>query len=432
MKKIRLDKPKRRLLRSIGFVFCIWLGWNIYDHTTWVLFPKDDYPFTTMIANNAYVSQIQKAEKWMKGVAKRLDVPSFSIAVGHQGNIIWSAAEGYAHMKSLRPATPRTQYRIGSTSKAITATGIALLVNAGSIPLDNYLGDTITNWPKKRWNFTTRQLLSHTAGIGNYEDFGIASARYTLCNCHQFTSASEGIKVFNRYPLLYRPGTDFKYSSFDVNLASVVLEQAANQPFLDYMQEHVFHPLTMDNTYADHTRLETQHLATFYETSKNHYREYRTMGILDDVNLSYKWAGGGFISTPTDLVKMGNAWLSGPSFLSSATLKEFWTPVQLDDGSINEQEYALGWRSWLAYQSDEILNNTPVWMVHHGGVSKGSMNFLVIFPQYDLVINASMNARAHTFGEFAKEVRRLANCFLTDLTKQPLPLYTEIKAKTFP
>ncbi len=368
----------------------------------------------------------------MKGVTKRLDVPSFSIAVGHQGNIIWSATEGYAHMKSLTPATPRTQYRVGSTSKAITATGIALLVNKGRIQLDNYLGDTIANWPKKRWNFTTRQLLSHTAGVGNYKDFGIASARYTLCNCHQFTSASEGIKVFNRYPLLYRPGSDFKYSTFDINLASVVLEQAAHQPFLEYMQEHVFHPLAMDNTYADHTRPETQHLATFYETSKGHYRDYKTMGILEDVNLSYKWAGGGFISTPTDLVKMGNAWLSGTSFLSSVTLKEFWGPVPLDDGSVNEQEYALGWRSWLAYQSEEILDNTPVWMVHHGGVSKGSMNFLVIFPQYDLVINASMNARAQTFGDFAKEVRQLANYFLTDLPKQPLPLYKEIKAKTFP
>lgn len=71
-------------------------------------------------------------------------------------------------------------------------------------------------------------------------------------------------------------------------------------------------------------------------------------------------------------------------------------------------------------------------MVHHGGVSKGSMNFLMIFPQYDLVINASMNAGAQTFGDFAKEVRRPANYFLTDLPKQPLPLYTEIKAKTFP
>ncbi len=74
-------------------------------------------------------------------------------------------------MDNRKPATPHTQYRIGSTSKAVTATGIARLVNAGTLDLDALVGDTIINWPKKRWNFSTRQLLNHTAGVGNYEDF---------------------------------------------------------------------------------------------------------------------------------------------------------------------------------------------------------------------------------------------------------------------
>ncbi len=66
-------------------------------------------------------------------------------------------------------------------------------------------------------------------------------------------------------------------------------------------------------------------------------------------------------------------------------------------------------------------------MVHHGGVSKGSMNFLVIFPNYNLVIDASINARTREFSEFTKEVRVLANFFLEAIERQEVDLYKEIK-----
>lgn len=426
MKKLKLTKFSRRILRVFGTLFVLWLAWSIYYYSTFTQFPEAQFPITEEVSNPEYQNSIQQAKKHLQGVSKRLDVPSFSIAVGHNGKLIWSAAEGYANVDELIAATILTQYRVGSTSKAITATGIAKLVDKGGLKLDAVIGDTITNWTPKKWDFTLRQLLSHTAGVGNYKDFGLASAQYTLCNCNQFHSASEGLKVFDRYPLLYKPGSDFAYSTFDINLSSVVLEQAAGQPFLDYMQENLFDVLKMKSTYGDHSRPKTKHMATFYETLDGSYREYRTMGIKHDVNLSYKWAGGGFISTPTDLVKMGNAWLADSTFLSMETKKEFWTPVKLSNGKVNEQEYALGWRSWLEYKNEFLIDGKPIWMVHHGGVSKGSMNFLVLFPEYGLVVDASINARVEPFGDFALEVRKIANYFLEILPKQESVLFQEI------
>ncbi|WP_422860248.1 serine hydrolase domain-containing protein [Flagellimonas sp. S174] len=426
MKKLKLTKFIRRILLVSGTLFVLWLTWSIYYYSTFTKFPEVQFPITEEVSNPEYQNSIQQAKKHLQGASKRLDVPSFSIAVGHNGKLIWSAAEGYANVEELIVATTLTQYRIGSTSKAITATGIAKLVDKDRLKLDAVIGDTITNWTRKKWDFTLRQLLSHTAGVGNYEDFGLASGRYTLCNCNQFNSASEGLKVFDRYPLLYKPGSDFAYSTFDINLSSVVLEQAAGQPFLDYMRANLFDVLKMKSTYADHSQPKTKHLATFYETSDGSYREYRTMGIRHDVNLSYKWAGGGFISTPTDLVKMGSAWLADSTFLSKETKKEFWTPVRLSNGKVNQQEYALGWRSWLKYENESLIDGKPIWMVHHGGVSKGSMNFLVLFPDYGLVVDASINARAEHFGIFAKEVRKIANCFLKTLPKQESVLFHEI------
>lgn len=414
MKRFKLNKAGRRLWRTLGVLFGLLVLWNIYYFSTFTRFRESgNSPITTSISDPAYQEIITKATGQLENTSRRLDVPSFSVAVGHKGKIVWAAAEGYQNLENKIPATPKTQYRIGSTSKSLTATGIAMAIDNNLLELDKVLSDSIENWPKKKWDFTMRQLLSHTAGVGNYEDFGFASVKYTVCNCHEFTTATEGLKVFNRYDLLFEPGADFAYSTFDVNLASAILEQKTQTLFPDYMQSQVFQPLGMTDTYADHRRDQSEHFATFYEMEDGLYREYHIYEQVYDINLSYKWAGGGFISTPTDLVKLGNAWLTDSTFVSNKLKKEFWTPVKLDNGEVNEQEYALGFRSNLEY-TNELLGDgkESYWIVHHGGVSKGSMNFLLLFPDYDLVIDASINARVDHFGDFAAEVRKLANLFL--------------------
>lgn len=428
MKTIKLNKTGRRFWRTTGVLFLLWIAFSVYYYNTWARFRESETnPITTHIALPEYQSQIEQATMHLKGASRRLDVPSFSVAVGHKGKLIWSAAEGYQDLDKGIAATPKTQYRVGSTSKSITATGIAKAIQDNYLSLDTTIGDTIINWPKKEWTFTMRQLLSHTAGIGNYTDFGVASGKYTLCNCYEFNTATEGLNVFNKYDMLYEPGTDFAYSTFDINLASAILEQTTETLFPIYMESTIFTPLGMHDTYADHTRPKSEHFATFYQTEDGWYREYRNFEQVYDVNLSYKWAGGGFISTPTDLVKLGNAWLGDDSFITDDIRREFWTPVRLDNGAVNEQSYALGFRSNFDF-TDELLGEgkQSYWIVHHGGVSKGSQNFLLLFPEHDFVINASINANVDSFSKLSAEVKQLAHFFLETLEKKELELYGTI------
>lgn len=427
MKKFTLNRSGRRLWRSIATVVILFVLWNIYLFTTYTPYDPDPFPITQDSASSAYRKSIQKATLVLDSLSRQKDFPSFSVAVGHRNKLIWNAAVGFQDVDRNIAATPHTQYRIGSTSKAVTATAIARAVDTGLLDLDATIGDTIENWPKKRWSFTMRQLLSHTAGVGNYTDFGLASAKYTLCNCHQFTTAAQGLNVFNQYDLIFEPGSDFAYSTFDINLASVVLSQATGQPFLAYLETAVLELLDMRATYGDHAKPPSMHMATFYETYNGYYREFRSFEQLYDINLSYKWAGGGIISTPSDLVKMGNAYLNDDHFLSAKTKQRFWTPQALDDGRINQQQYALGWRSYPTYTNPLLLNGKePVWMVHHGGVSKGSQNFLVIFPNYNLVIDAAINTNVTHFPDFSKYVYQIADAFLTALDREEVAWYPEV------
>ncbi|MEM6531601.1 MAG: serine hydrolase domain-containing protein [Myxococcota bacterium] len=57
----------------------------------------------------------------------------FSAAVSIKGRVVWAGAVGFADIASARPVTPDTRFRIDSTSKALTATALARLVQRGQV-----------------------------------------------------------------------------------------------------------------------------------------------------------------------------------------------------------------------------------------------------------------------------------------------------------
>ena len=118
---------------------------------------------------------------------------------------------------------------------------------------------------------------------------------------------------------------------------------------------------------------------------------------------------------PFRSVKMGNAILTDTTFISDETKSVFFEKQVLSNGEPNSDNYALGWRVNKAYNENKF--NDKIWIVHHGGVSKGSMNLLMLMPEYDFVIDASINARAESFGAFWGEVMQIASFFINELEK---------------
>lgn len=376
----------------------------------------DTLPTQTIVHENSHNKQILAAKKYLITIPNKIQVPSFSVAVGIDGKLVWSEAIGYEDIENKIPATPNSIYRIGSTSKAVTSTLTARLFEQNKINLDKDISNDIDNYPNKSWGFTPRQLLSHTAGIPDYEDLNLLGIYRTLCNCKNYTSVSEALDIFNTVELLFKPGTNYKYTSLDFVLLSQYLETITQSDFLSLLNNEIVTPLGMTNTFADNSIYQQKKTAMFYETKNNTYKPWPAFGLFNNkIDLSYKWAGGGLFSTPTDLVKMGNAILANDEFLSKNTKATFFTPQKLTNGQANPQHYALGWRSDHKYKHEQFKSD--VWIVHHGGVSKGAMNLLILFPNHKLVVNASINTRTENFGVFWHEVMMLASYFIDDQTK---------------
>lgn len=346
--------------------------------------------------------QLEAADAWLRGHYASLNVPALSAAVAVRGEIAWARAIGWADIEEKRPATLDTQFRIGSTSKAVTATLTGRMIDKGIVHLDEPISRYMTGLPDKWQPLTLRQLHSHTAGIPGYENnrdwLGVLDS---LLLRKRYDNVEDALSQFNNSRLLYEPGTSFYYSSFDVVLASAALQAAGNRSFLELLDAEVFRPLGINATGADHRRERSAERAVHYRRKGERFRPWRR------VDLSSKLASGGLVSTPSNLVTLGTAYLQG-EFLNEATVESLWAPQKLANGEINEQYYAIGWRS-DRFPLDE--GGPDVWQVHHGGVSKGSNAWLIVYPDHDIVVALTANARADRFSDFAGPAHELFRLF---------------------
>src|SRR5690606_25749824 len=115
----------------------------------------------------------------------------------------------------------RTQFRIGSTSKAVTATLLAKFVQDGKIDLDKPISHYVADLPNPQWrNITPRQLASHSSGLPDYLDnYGDLWGMYYLFKLDKrYTYVRESLEVFDDTALLFTPGSQFHYTSFNTVL----------------------------------------------------------------------------------------------------------------------------------------------------------------------------------------------------------------------
>uniref|UniRef100_A0A486XRF9 Beta-lactamase class C and other penicillin binding proteins n=1 Tax=Rheinheimera sp. BAL341 TaxID=1708203 RepID=A0A486XRF9_9GAMM len=335
-------------------------------------------------------------------------LPALTAAVIWQGELLWAGAAGFADVAKQQPATIHNQFRIGSSSKPVTATAIARAVQSGTLALDQPIRHYMAQLPNSAWgDFTLRQLLSHSAGLPGYEqNTDWVGVWHTLVKQHRYNDVMESLTLFDQAKLQQPPGQAFLYSSFGTNLASAVLQAAVQQPFLQYLASEVTTPLGLPSLLAAEVPYPQQ--VQFYFSSDQHVKPHWP------VDLSQKWAGGGLAASSVDLAKLGAAWLD-PGFISAEIQQQFWTPQKLHNGEVNEQNYALGWRvtelDYLFCDKENKLTK-PIRYIHHGGVSDGAQSWLVVYPELQLVLAMNTNTVKANYCDFAGLAARITLPFL--------------------
>jgi CubicO group peptidase (beta-lactamase class C family) len=294
---------------------------------------------------------------------KRSGIPGASVTVLRNGKQIWSEGLGVADVENNVPVTRLTKFRIGSISKSITAAAMATLVEDGKLDLDAPIQKYVPSFPAKDYPITARELAGHQAGIRHYANNEFYS------NTH-YANVTSSLDVFKNDALLFRPGDKYWYSTYGFVLLSAVIEGAAGEPFLKYVQRRVIDPVGMRNTAPEFPDSIILHRARFYTRADS----LSPIVNAPPVDNSNKWAGGGFISTTEDLARFGQAMLDA-KILKRATIDTLWTPQHTADGTATT--YGMGW----------FIRTDPSGRryVSHGGGSVGGTAFLAIYPEEKLV-----------------------------------------------
>jgi serine beta-lactamase-like protein LACTB len=299
--------------------------------------------------------------------------PGMSIAVAIDGKVVWAEGFGLADLEQCVPITPKTKFRIGSTSKPLTSAGAALLYDENRLDLDAPIQRYVRGFPDKGFPITTRQLLGHLGGIRGY-----TAADGDKENIEPYHSVSESLKRFKDDPLVAPPGTKWQYSAYGYVLASAAIEGASGQDFLSFMHDKIFQPLGMNDTLADENDRVIPNRSRSYQLAVD--GTYRNSPYAD---LSYKWAAGGFLSTAVDLVRFGSALLH-PGFLKETTLTMLFSPQDISGGT--NTKYGLGW------EIHEGGDGGPERRFQHSGGVAGSSSFLIIYPDQKVVIAWLLNS----------------------------------------
>ncbi len=324
-------------------------------------------------------------------------IPGLAVAVGRRDEIVWSGAYGVADLETREPITSQSVFPLGSTSKPLTSLVLGQLVEEGRLDLDAPIQTYVPYFPLKQRAVTARLLAGHLAGLRDYDH---AAGEYD--NQRRFETVREAIEVFAGDPLLFEPGARHSYSAYSFVLLSGAIEGAAGAEFLSVLAERLSKPLGLERTGPNLGP--PLGLVTSYAAGP-----FGRIGPARVGDPSNKWAAGGLVSTPLEMVRLGNALLAG-RIVKRETLELLTTPQRLADGSDSGAGYGLGWR-----RSERTLaDGRVVPVAHHGGVGPGSLSFFAIYPTESLVVSLQCNLRFEPFTDFSSEALAVAETFLAE------------------
>ncbi|CAB1323175.1 unnamed protein product [Coregonus sp. 'balchen'] len=388
-----------------------------------------------------YGAAIQVSRDLVQRIKDEVGAPGLVVGVSVDGSQVWCEGLGYADLENRVPCGPETVLRIASVSKPLTTAAAARLWEEGKLDLDAPVQKYVPEFPQKQFDgedviITPRLILSHLSGIRHYEK-DAKKVREDRVKAKQplklpgkeekslsenkenpktedsstrskenkqtqkkkefeqeeyylkdsFESVIHSLDLFKDDTLVFKPGTTFLYSTHAFTLLSAVVERAAGQRFLDHMMK-MFRELGMLNTVPDENDPIIYNRSRFYHFSKKGH-----IVNCPYVDNSYKWAGGGFLSTVGDLLLFGNALLYSyqvaylkdgtdllPGFLKPETAQALWAPVDKTEASWDKDGlYAQGWLVVEKEQKYGQCRSRRHYVSHTGG-AVGASSVLLVLP----------------------------------------------------
>lgn len=273
-------------------------------------------------------AQTDVVGEYVRSEMRRQHIPGLSLLVAKNGKTVRAEGFGFANVELQVPVKPETIFQSGSVGKQFTATAVMMLVEVGKVSLDDPLTKFFPDGPAAWKQVTVRELLSHTAGFGDYpEDF----------NFRKDWTEDELLKLVEGIPLAYAPGTKWAYSNIGYLTLGILIHRVTGEFYGDFLQQRIFKPLGMSATRIISEADIIPNRAAGYRLVKGELKNQEW--VAPAINTT---ADGSLYFSTLDLAKW-DATLYTEKLLKKSDLDLMWTVVKLKDGPPNEGNYGFGW-----------------------------------------------------------------------------------------
>ncbi|MBL4904534.1 MAG: beta-lactamase family protein [Flavobacteriaceae bacterium] len=288
---------------------------------------------------------------------------------------------GHASLELSTEMPENGVFEIGSVTKQFTAAAILQLVEAKKLALDDDFTSYIPYNTKGR-KITIDNLLNHTSGIPSYTEV----QEFWDLSIEQHPRDSL-VRLMESKDFLFEPGEALIYNNTGYFILGLIIEKVAGQSYEDYLKEHVFDPLGMQNTsYCSSNKVIKNKVYGYNYSPKG----LEQKGFLEHI---WPYAAGSLCSTTSDMLIWLKA-LHTQNILPKALYQSIITPGTLNDGS--PLRYAKGLTNYSNYGNH---------MIGHGGGIHGFLSETRYFPDKDLYIICLINTTGpHGGGFFANQI----------------------------
>ncbi|WP_426689202.1 serine hydrolase [Rhodanobacter ginsengiterrae] len=321
-------------------------------------------------------AQLQDFTGYVDSARKTFDVPGIAVAIVKDGKVVMEQGFGLREIGKPDKVDARTLFAIASNTKAFTAAALQQLAGEGKLKMDDRVIDHLP-WFRMSDAYVTREmrirdLLAHRSGLS----LGAGDLLYWPPTSY---STREVVQRLAQVPIKNGFRSGYAYDNILFAVATLVIEQASGQSYADYVREHLFKPVGMDESLVDMT-----YLKPGMDVAMGHAKaDFKDLQPVPPMAWLNDPGAGGIYSSVHDLAKWMNVQLAGgvlpttgsdgksERLFSEKAHQDMWsmlTPIRVGKPSIPElasltPNFSGYGESWFLsdYRGQKLVWHTGGW-----------------------------------------------------------------------
>lgn len=294
-------------------------------------------------SGSASAESLEGFDAYVRRAVAEWEVPGLAVAVVKDGEVVFAAGYGVHELGRPERVDTHTIFSIGSTTKAMTAAALGMLVDEGKIAWDDRVTEHLPEFelydPYVTREVTIRDLLTHRAGLPNADYLWYGR-----------DASPEDIIFRLRY---VEPETSFRsaftYQNIMYATAGAVVAKVSGVPWEAFVRTRIFEPLGMDGTIATAATLRAQP-----NVASPHDRVDGAIRVIENASVDAVAPAGAVWSSVADMAKWMRFLLEGKTadgveLLKPETLAELFRPQMFVDADEFYPTQILTKPHWMTY-----------------------------------------------------------------------------------